>query len=291
MSATALTAPAQPKRRRRAKWTYAPSARFGAVLVLIVLLIAFVGPLVSPHTPTEVVTRAYASHGDSGLLLGSDYLGRDVLSRVMWGGRSLILLPLLATAIAYLLGGALALGAAVTRGTAGEAVMRSFDVLLVFPGLLLALLLVTALGQSLSTVMIAIVLLQLPAIARIFYSAAVELGARGYVEAAIARGERMRYLLGREILPNIAGTVAADFGPRLIASIFLVAALGFLGFGAEPPAANWALMITENRPGITINGLAVFAPVLMIAMLTIGVSLISDAIARGIGASDDEEVS
>jgi peptide/nickel transport system permease protein len=286
MSATALTAPVRSRRRRGAKWTQAPSARLGVVFVVLVLLIAFVGP----HTSTAVITRAYASHGDSGLLLGSDYLGRDVLSRVLWGGRSLILLPLLATAIAYLLGGALALTAAVTRGTAGELVMRGADVLLVFPGLLLALLLVTALGQGLTTVMIAIVLLQLPAIARIFYSAALELSSRGYMEAAIARGEKMRYLLSRELLPNIAGPIAADFGPRLIASIFLVAALGFLGFGAEPPDANWALMITENRPGITINGLGVFAPVVMIAMLTIGVSLISDAIARGIGASDEEEV-
>ena len=290
MSATAAPLAMQRRGRRRVRWLRSPSGRLGLLLCAIVLLVAFVGPLFAPHTPTEVITRAYAPHGHAGLALGSDYLGRDVVSRVLWGGRSLIIMPLLATLVAYVIGGVLALIATVVGGWLGELLMRGFDVLLVFPGLLLALLLVTALGKSLTTAFIAIVLLQIPAVARIFYSAAIEVTNRGYVEAAVARGERLSHLLTREILPNIAGTIAADFGPRLIASVFLIAALGFLGFGAEAPDANWALMITENRSGITINGYAVFVPVAAIAMLTIGVSLVSDAIARSIGTADDEAI-
>jgi ABC-type dipeptide/oligopeptide/nickel transport system permease subunit len=290
MTATAAPVPLRVRGRVGTRWLRSPTARFGLALCAFVLLLAFVGPLVAPHGSTEVIARAYAPASDDGLLLGSDYLGRDVLSRVMSGGRALIVLPLLATIVAYLIGGTLALTAAISRSRAGEVMMRSVDVLIVFPGLLLMLVLVTGLGESMTTLMAGIILLQFPPVARILYAAALELSGRGYVEAAIARGERTRYLIAREILPNVAGTVAADFGPRLIASVFLIAALAFLGFGAEAPAANWALMITENRSGIMINGLAVFAPVVAIALLTIGVSLVSDAVARSIGAADDEEI-
>lgn len=266
-------------------------ALVGILLCLAVLVIAFLGPLLAPHSPTETITRAYAPAGESGLLLGSDYLGRDVLSRVLWGGRSIIILPVLATCASYAVGGTVGLTAAFIRGIWGEAAMRLMDVVLVFPALLLLLVLVTGFGDNQGAVFLGLVLLNFPSIARVIHAAAVAVSVRGFVEAATVRGERLPYVLFKEILPNIAGTVAADAGPRFIGSVFLIAALSFLGFGLEPPTANWALMITENRTGISLNGLAVFAPICVIAMLTIGVNLVSDALARRIGSSDAGEAS
>lgn len=272
--------------RARAAWLRPPSVRFGLALVVFVLLVAFLGPLFAPHTPTELITRAYAPAGDNGLLLGSDSLGRDVFSRVLYGGRTIIILPFVATLAAYLVGGTIGMLAAVAGGWIGELAMRALDVILIFPGMLLLLVLLTGFGDSITAVFLGILLLQVPALARIVYAAAVELSVRGYVEAAAARGERTLYVIFKEILPNMAGTIAADFGPRLISSVFLIAGLAFLGLGIEPPAANWALMITENRGGITINGLGVAGPIVMIAALTIGVSLISDGVARSLGSNE-----
>jgi len=283
---SAVPVPVELSARPRAAWLRPPAVRFGLALVVFVLLVAFLGPLFAPHTPTQLITRAYAPAGDNGLLLGSDSLGRDVFSRVLYGGRTIIILPFVATLAAYLVGGTIGMLAAVAGGWIGEFAMRALDVILIFPGMLLLLVLLTGFGDSLTAVFLGILLLQVPALARIVYAAAVELSVRGYVEAAAARGERLLYVIFKEILPNMAGTIAADFGPRLISSVFLIAALAFLGLGIEPPTANWALMITENRGGITINGLSVAGPIVMIAALTIGVSLISDGVARSLGSNE-----
>ncbi len=280
--------PATVRLRRGRLWSRSLSVRLGLAMCVFVLLVAFVGPLLAPHSPTQIITRGYASAGDHGLLLGSDYLGRDVVSRVLYGGRMIILLPLIATLAAYLVGGTIGLCAAIARGAVGELAMRTMDVLLVFPALLLLLVLLTGFGDSITAVFLGILLLQFPSLARIVHAAAIELSVRGFVEAALARGERLPYVIFKEILPNLAGLIAADFGPRLIGSVFLIAALAFLGLGIEPPTANWALMITENRSGIAINGLTVFVPICLIALLTIGVSLVSDGMARGFGASEGE---
>lgn len=278
--------PVELSLRTRAAWLRPASVRLGLALCAFVLLVAFIGPYLAPHTPTQLITRAYAPAGDNGLLLGSDSLGRDAFSRVLYGGRTIILLPLFATLAAYLVGGAIGMWAAVAGGWFGEFAMRALDVILIFPGMLLLLVLLTGFGDSITAILLGILLLQVPSLARIVYAAAVELSVRGYVEAAAARGERLAYVIFKEILPNMAGTIAADFGPRLISSVFLIAALAFLGLGIEPPTANWALMITENRGGITINGLAVAGPIVMIAALTIGVSLISDGVARSLGTNE-----
>jgi ABC-type dipeptide/oligopeptide/nickel transport system permease subunit len=219
--------------------------------------------------------------------LGTDILGRDVLSRLLSGGLILLVASVVATAVAYVIGTGLGLFAGYNRSTSGAAVMRLVDLLLVFPPILFLLLLVAGLGSRLWVIGIGIVILHVPSVARIVYAAALDIGVRGYVEAAVARGESLRYVLRREMLPNIGGTIAADAGPRLTVTIFLFAGLSFLGLGVQPPTPDWALMIAENRQAIAIQPWAVAAPVIVIAILTLAVNVTADAVARAHGTAID----
>ena len=221
--------------------------------------------------------------------LGTDFLGRDVLSRVLWGGRTAIGLGLLATIIAYGIGTTIGLVAGFTRSLVDPLLMRSMDVLLAFPPLLFLLVLATGAGASAAVAVLGVAVIQIPGIARVIRAATQDVSVRGYVEAAIARGETNRFVLAREVLPNIVSTVAADAGLRLTGSILLIASLNFLGLGLQPPVADWALMIAENRGGLTFQAWAVAVPAIMIGVLTVGVNLLADAIARSMGRSADTE--
>ncbi|MBV9165060.1 MAG: ABC transporter permease, partial [Solirubrobacterales bacterium] len=153
--------------------------------------------------------------------------------------------------------------------------------------LLFLLILATGSGGGETSAVIGVAIIQMPGIARIVRAATLEVTGRGYVEAAVARGDSTTYILGREILPNIAATVVADGGPRLTVSILAIASLTFLGVGVQPPTADWALMMTENRTGLTFQPWAVIAPALMLAVLTVGVNLLADAVARSLSQSTD----
>jgi peptide/nickel transport system permease protein len=167
--------------------------------------------------------------------------------------------------------------------------MRTMDVLLAFPPILFLLVVATGAGASIWALVFAIAIIHVPSIARILRAAALEVSVRGYVEAAIARGDRTDIILRREILPNIWGTIVADGGPRFTVSILLVAAVNFLGLGLTPPTADWALMISENRYGITVNPWSVVAPALMIGALTVSINVVADAIAGRLGKSVETE--
>jgi ABC-type dipeptide/oligopeptide/nickel transport system permease subunit len=163
--------------------------------------------------------------------------------------------------------------------------MRAVDVLLAFPALLVLLLLVGGLGPHIGVLIVGVALVQLPGIARIVRTATLETSTRGFVEAAEARGEPTLSLLVREILPNIAPVILADFGIRFGYSIILIASVNYLGLGLAPPAADWGLMISENQQFISLNLWAVLAPAIMLALLTIGVNLLADTYVRTLGSS------
>ena len=217
--------------------------------------------------------------------LGTDFLGRDVLSRLLNGGRSVILIAGVATLLAYLIGLAIGLVAGYIRSIADPLLMRGVDVLLAFPALLMLLLLVGGLGPHVGVLIVGVALVQLPGIARIVRTATLEMSTRGFVEAAEARGESTPSLLTREILPNIAPIILADFGIRFGYSIILIASVNYLGLGLAPPAADWGLMMSENQQFIAVNVWAVLAPAIMLALLTIGVNLVADAYVRTLGRS------
>jgi peptide/nickel transport system permease protein len=259
----------------------------GAGVLAFVLLVALFGPFVATHSPARPVGIPYEGPSAEALL-GTDFLGRDVLSRVLWGGRSVIALAGLSVLLAYAGGLAVGLAAGYSRGPLDPILMRSADVLLSLPALLFLLVLVTGLGSSRTVLVVGVALIQMPLVARIIRSATQTQSVRGFVEAAAARGERTSAILGRELLPNIVPTIAADVGLRLTYAIILVASVNFLGLGLQPPDADWGLMVSENRSGLNLNPLAVLAPVTMIALLTIAVNMVGDAVARQQGVSTIE---
>ncbi len=269
---------------RRLRFLRTPTGASGFAIVVLVVAVALLGPYLAPHTPTATVGPPLQS-ASGAFPFGTDETGRDVLSRVLWGGRSLLGLALASTALAYLLGAAIGLTAGYSRTLVDPLLMRTVDVLLAFPPLLFLLVLIAGAGQSQGVLIAGVAVIQAPQISRVVRAATLEVSVRGYVEAAVARGERAPAVIAREVLPNILGPVLVDAGLRFTYSILIVSSVIYLGLGLEPPSSNWALMISENREFISINPLSVIAPAAMIALLTIGVNLMGDAIARSLGRS------
>ena len=275
-------------RKRRREWVdiLLGSWRFGrtkvgVVLVGIIVLLALIGPLVAPHSPYVFVGRPFALPS-AHALFGTDYIGRDVLSRVLCGGRTVIGLSLIATALAMVMGVALGLLAGYSRPAVDDVIMRLLDVLLAFPSIVFVLLLVALLGHSLWLIVLAVAVTHAPRIARVARGATLEIVGRDFVRASEALGVPRRKILMGEILPNITSPLLVEFGLRLTYSIGLIAALSFLGYGLQPPAADWGLMIQENRVAIIVQPWATFVPVFMIALLTIGTNLITDGVSRAL---------
>jgi len=260
------------------------SGAVGLVLAALIVGVALFGPLFAPHgiaTPTG----APGQPPSAAALLGTDFLGRDVLSRLLHGGFSVVWIGTAATTLAYAAGLAVGLVAGYVHNLVDPILMRVVDVLLAFPALLVLLLLVSGLGPHVAVLILGVVLVQLPGIARLMRTATLETSTRGYVEAAVARGESMASVLRRDIVPNIAPVMLADFGIRFGYSIILIASMNYLGLGLGPPAADWGLMISENRVLVGLNIWSVLAPAVMLALLTIAVNLIADAYVRTSGRS------
>jgi peptide/nickel transport system permease protein len=254
----------------------------GLVLLLFVLGLALFGPFFAPHSPDEPLGIPFEGPS-ADALFGYDILGRDVLSRVLWGGRSVLVLAGLATLIAYIAGGIIGLVAGYSRSLLDPILMRGVDVLIAFPALLFILVLITGAGTSKAALVAGVAFVQTPLVARIVRTATQEQSVRGFVEAAVARGERTAAILRREILPNVVAPIAADFGLRFTYSIILVASVNFFGLGLQPPDADWALIISENRDGLTLNPWVILVPAALIALLTISLNLVGDSVARSLG--------
>ncbi len=264
-----------------AAWAAArtPRGTVGVSLAGVVVLIAVIGPFVSPHSPYTLLTLTFARPSGQ-LPLGSDELGRDVLSRVLNGGWVLLLMAALATAFGIVAGAAAGISAAYLRGRADGFIMRTVDVILAFPQLVFALLLVSVLGPRLWLIVAAVGLSHAPQVARVMRSATLDISERDYVRVAELQRMRPRKIMTSEILPNLVSPLTVEAGLRLTYSIIIIAGLAFLGFGQPPPAASWGLMINENLTGLPLNPWAVIAPVILIALLTIGTNTFTDAFAR-----------
>ncbi|MBA3381950.1 MAG: ABC transporter permease [Actinobacteria bacterium] len=269
---------------RRPRFAGTLSGKVGLAVLFFVLAVAIFGPLVSPHEIARPI-GAPGTPPSGSALLGTDFLGRDVLSRVLHGGLSVVWMGSAATLLGYSGGMTIGLVAGYQRSLIDPVLMRAVDVLLAFPALLVLLLLVAGLGSHVWVLIAGVALVQLPPIARIIRTATLEVSTRGYIEAAQARGERTAVILTREIVPNLAPVVLADFGIRFGFSIILIASVNYLGLGLAPPAADWGLMIAENQQYISLNIWSVLAPAIMLALLTISVNLIADAYVQTLGRS------
>jgi peptide/nickel transport system permease protein len=272
-------------RFRSTRFLRSPQGIFGVVILAFVVAVALIGPLIAPHSLAAPV-GAPGNPPASGTPLGTDYLGRDVLSRLLHGGTAVLVISLIATGFIYFIGIAIGMMAGLARSVLDPILMRGVDVFLVFPPLMLLLLLIAGAGTGEGILILGIVLVLFPGVARIVRTATLEVSTNAYIEAAIGRGERTLAIMRREVLPNITPAIVADVGVRFSAVIILAASVNFLGLGQKPPAANWGLMIAENLQIVSANIWSVLAPAIMLALLTISVNLIGDAYVRSLGRSE-----
>ncbi len=253
--------------------------KIGIAIVALLVLIAVVGPWVAPHSPTEFIA-APNSGPSSDALFGADALGRDVWTRFLHGGRSVLWMATAATLLGVVVGVGIGLVAAYSRNWLDDVLMRGSDVVLAFPQIILALLAVSAIGPKLWLIVLVVAIGHMPRVARVMRGAAQEVVERDFVKAAEAVGEKRSRIVFGELLPNVTSPMLVELGLRMTYSIGLIAGISFLGFGLQPPSADWGLMINENRLSITIQAWSVLLPVLAIGLLTVGTNLITDGIAR-----------
>jgi peptide/nickel transport system permease protein len=265
------------------------AGRVGVLLGGALLLVIAFGPLVSRFPADRIGVAGPAAPPSATHPLGTDALGRDVLSSLLNGGGSVLLAPLAAVAIAFALGGTLGLLAAYRGGLLDLVIARVFDVLLTVPPLLIVLILIAGVGKTGPVVIGAVGLVLAPWVGRVARGAAQAVVTADYVQAAVARGERTAWILRRELLPTIAAPLISAFSLYLTSGIIFVSTLGFLGLGEQPPSANWGLMVAENRGFITVNPWATVMPALGIAAVAVSCMLIADVLLRHIVRHTDYE--
>ncbi|MDI6025209.1 ABC transporter permease [Corticibacterium sp. UT-5YL-CI-8] len=278
MRADLATKTADTSVRRRSKLLAAApfAARVAAVIVLIYLLVALFAPLLAPFGEGEVVSEIpYAPPGGA-FLLGTDQLGRDQFSRLIYGARNSMGIALATTAISFTLGSLFGIIAATRRGWVDQAISRFVDVIMAIPQLIFALILLSIAGSSIPNLIIIIALLDSTRVFRVARSVAMNVVAMDFIEAARLRGEGLVWIIRREILPNILPTLVAEFGLRFCFAFLTISALSFLGLGIQPPTADWGSMVREASPLIAYGKMSLFIPAVAIAVLTISVNLLVD---------------
>jgi peptide/nickel transport system permease protein len=256
----------------------------GLVITVVIAVLAIIGPWLAPYSENEIVGKPFTMEGS---WLGTDYLGQDVWSRVLAGGGSILTISVLATALGMVLGIVIGVVAAYAGGWLDEAIMRLNDVALAFPQILLALLVLTAVDQPAWWMIVLLVgVSHAPRVARVARGVALGIVSRDFVHSAEALGESRLRVIVAEVLPNMNAPLLAEAGLRLTYSIGMVAGIGFLGFAANPGAADWGQMINENRLALLVQPWGVLAPVIVIGIFTVGTNLMADGIAQLAGRGD-----
>ena len=257
-----------------------PLTLLGLIIVTGFILMANFGPLVAPYRFDKIIYGAARHPPSAEFILGADRLGRDVFSRVLWGARDIITLPLITSALSVVFGTFIGLFVGYYGGWIDELVSRVMDALLSIPALVLALVMLATLGPSPIGIIIVIVILYTPIVARVVRSATLNIRSYGFIEAARLRGESTFYVMYREILPGVLPALAVEGALRFSYAIFLTASLGFLGLGVQPPSPDWGRMVNEARDSFAQAPWALWAPSAAIAILVIGVNLLSDGLRR-----------
>lgn len=257
-----------------------PASAVGTTIVLIFLLLALLGSWIAPYGFSEQIDADKLQAPSATHLFGTDNLGRDVFSRVIYGARDILTLAGLGTLLAVISGTTLGLVSGYKGALFDELLMRFFDSLLAMPALLLSLLLLGTLGPSRESVLIVIVVVYTPIVARVVRSVVLDVKTKGFVEAARLQGESSWRILFREILPSVLPALAVEAALRFSYAIFLVASLGFLGVGVQPPSPNWGLMVEEARGFVTQIPWALYYPTAAMALIVVGVNLMADGLKR-----------
>jgi peptide/nickel transport system permease protein len=255
-----------------------PVAATGTLIFLLFVVLALIGPLIVPYGLNQEIVADARQPPSAQHWFGTDNLGRDVFSRVILGVRDVLSLAGVGTLLAVAIGTSFGLIAGYQGKWLDEILLRFFDSLLALPALLLALLLLGSLGPSPTSVMAVIVVVYTPIVTRVVRSVVLSVKSRGFVEAAQVQGESLAYILFREIFPSTLPTLAVEAALRFSYAIFLVASLGFLGVGVQPPSANWGLMVQEAQTNVTQTPWALYFPAAAIAVVVIGVNLMADGL-------------
>ncbi|MGI9319624.1 MAG: ABC transporter permease [bacterium] len=274
---------APPKRRIKLSWV-------GKISVLVVafwLIIVAIGPYIAPFHEMDMdgddsFLDAHSNEYGS-FILGTDYLGRDTLSRIMFGARNTIGISLLATLFAYLMGITLGILAAVKGGWIDMGISRVNDAILALPTIMLGLIVIAALGSSIPILIGTAAVIYATSVFRIARALGQDIMVQDFVEAAKARGEGVWWIIKSEVLPNAAMPLATDFGLRLVFVVLFISSLSFLGLGVQPPASDWGSMVRENLQGLTYGSYAAIWPALAIATFTIAINLIVDDVSAKSG--------
>ena len=253
--------------------------RIGFIFTCIALFFALLGPYFSPYAYTDLVGYAYGKP-DAKAWLGYDVLGRDVWSRLLSGGQSIVWMSIVASFLALAIGSALGLAAAYIRNKTDQTIMWATDVFIAFPDLILVLLIVSLLGRDHWIIVVTVAIAFAPGVIRLSRGIALSVTTQEFIEAAEMMGYSRVQILFREILPNILTPLLIHFGIMLTWAVGMLSGLAFLGYGVAPPAADWGLMINENRAGLLIQPIAVFAPVLFIAIFALGTNLLAEGVSR-----------
>ncbi len=251
------------------------SAKLGLVTITAYLVVALFAPVVAPYSETEILGGAYEVWSDK-YLLGTDNLGRDMLSRLIFGARNTIGIALAAVIIAFAIGGVTGMLSAILGGWYDTIISRIVDILMAIPGLVFALLILTILGTSMTTLVLVIAVLDSTRVYRITRAAAMNVAVMDFVEVARLRGEGMWWVIRKEILPNIMAPLLAEFGLRFCFVFLFIAALSFLGLGIQPPTADWGSMVRDNATLINYDDITPLLPAAAIAVLTVAVNFVVD---------------
>jgi len=252
--------------------------RIGIGLGIFMIGLIIIGQVFGPTTDYGVA--APGSGPSAAHWFGTDALGRDVLSRFLHGGSTVLLIPLVAVTLSLIIGGSLGLFGAYWGGWPDVVISKVFDVILTLPPLLVVLVIIGGLGASNTVLIITVALVYAPGLGRVVRGSAQSVIVNPYVLSAQARGERDLTIIFREVLPNVSGPTLAEFGLRLTYGILFVATLSFLGLGVQPPASDWGLMVAENRGLITVAPWGTLLPALGITALAVALNLSADALSR-----------
>ena len=257
------------------------TARFGLVVILVYVFVALFAPFIAPYGEAEVFPIPYAPWS-SEFLFGTDQIGRDIFSRLIYGARNTVGIAVATTALAFIIGGILGLAAAIARGWLDQLLSRTVDVLMAIPSLIFALVLLSIFGSTVTNLIIIIAVLDSTRVFRLTRAVSINVVVMDYVEAARLRGEGLVWIMRREILPNIMPPLIAEFGLRFCFVFLTIAALSFLGVGIQPPTADWGSMVRENASLIQFAqydikaGLTPLLPASAIALLTVAVNFVVD---------------
>jgi peptide/nickel transport system permease protein len=251
------------------------SAWFGMIVIAIYAIFAIFAPFLAPYGEAQIVGKAYQLSNRE-FLLGTDQIGRDLLSRLIYGARNTIGIALITTLVSFIFGGSLGVLAALKRGWLDQGISRIVDAFLAIPVLIFALMMLAVVGKSVVNLILILALLDSTRVFRLSRAVALNAVVMDYVEAAKLRGEGMRWIVFKEVVPNILPPLITEFGLRFCFVFLTISALSFLGVGIQPPTADWGSMVAENKTLITFGNPAPLYPAAAIALLTVAVNFVVD---------------